>query len=102
AADLAGVLGQERSEVGDVGFTRLVRDADDAARRGDEELAFSAYRRAIELRPSDPVALLGHALAGARFGKPVRAAADQLEVAKALKDSAAELAAYEHLARAAA
>ncbi|HEY4181313.1 MAG TPA: hypothetical protein VGM90_30920 [Kofleriaceae bacterium] len=99
-ADLLAALRGKRTEAEDLGYTRLMQDADDAARSEDAVAAFAAYRRALVLRPGDAVALVGQALVGARLGKPVQAALEQLEAANAVGDAAAELAALEHLARA--
>ncbi|HEY4058314.1 MAG TPA: hypothetical protein VGM39_16995 [Kofleriaceae bacterium] len=99
-ADLESALLGKYTDADDLGYTRLMLDADDAARRDDATAAFAAYHRALASRPGDAVALLGLALVGAKLKKPVQAALEQLEAASTLGDAAAELAALEHLARA--
>jgi len=82
-------------------FARIVRDADLAAMQGDGAGALALYQRALELRPSDPVAMvpLIRVATELRDPAPLTAIAlAQLRTVEATGDAVAKAAAYELLA----
>ena len=82
-------------------FARIVRDADLAAMQGDGAGALALYQQALELRPSDPVAVvpLIRVATELRDPAPLTAIAlAQLRSVEATGDAVAKAAAYELLA----
>ncbi len=81
-------------------FARLVRDADDAAERGDGASAISMYQSALEMRPGDPlvtVPLVRVATASREAASLAALALAQLRAAESSTDGAAKADAYELL-----
>ncbi len=87
----------------DDGFARLVREAEMVEiQNGDAGREADLYRRAMELRPDDPLARDGFARAAARAGESAplaELALADLRRAEAMGDGAAKATAYEELAR---
>ena len=87
----------------DDGFARLVREAEMIeVQNGDPGREADLYRRAMELRPDDPLARDGFARAAARAGESAplaELALADLRRAEAMGDGAAKATAYEELAR---
>ncbi|HEY8144703.1 MAG TPA: tetratricopeptide repeat protein, partial [Kofleriaceae bacterium] len=87
----------------DDGFARLVREAEMVEiQNGDAGREADLYRRAMELRPDDPLARDGFARAAARAGETAplaELALADLRRAEAMGDGAAKATAYEELAR---
>jgi tetratricopeptide (TPR) repeat protein len=83
-------------------FTRALFDADLAAARGERPAALELYQRALEVRPSEPLAAtpLVRIATALRQPAPIRAVIqDQLRAAQALDDAMAQAEVYEQLAR---
>ena len=87
----------------DDGFARLVREAEMIEiQNGDAGREADLYRRAMELRPDDPLARDGFARAAGRAGETAplaELALADLRRAEAMGDGAAKATAYEELAR---
>ena len=84
-------------------FVRVLRDADLAAARGEATIAVDLYQRALQIRPTDPLAAgpLGRLAAMVRDGNPLRALARELlRVADGLGDAGARAEAHELQSRA--
>src|SRR5690606_4028806 len=82
-------------------FARVVRDADDAAERGDGSAALSLYQAALEMRPGDPLAAVPLLRLAIELREPAPIAAlalAQLRAAEAAGDGPAKADAYELLA----
>lgn len=83
-------------------FARIVRDADLAAAHGDVAGALGLYQRALELRPSDPLAAVPLVRVATQLREPAPVAAlalAQLRLAEEAGDGVAKAAAYELLAQ---
>jgi cellulose synthase operon protein C len=81
-------------------FARIVRDADDAAERGDATAAISMYQSALEMRPGDPLAivpLVRVATAHREAAALASLALAELRAAEAAGDTPAKADAYELL-----
>ncbi|HUS32078.1 MAG TPA: hypothetical protein VMZ53_26445 [Kofleriaceae bacterium] len=82
-------------------FARVIRDADDAAARGEGASALGLYQTALEMRPGDPLAAVPLIRVATQLREPEPIAAlalAQLKVAEATGDAAAKAEAYELLA----
>lgn len=83
----------------DIGaFVRVLRDAERAVERGDREDAIGKYRRALQLRPVEPLATLPLVEIAKSIGDAdtlAGVAAAQVEAAEARRDGPAVARAYE-------
>jgi tetratricopeptide (TPR) repeat protein len=86
----------------DDAFVRVVRDADLAHAHGDPSSALALYQRALELRPSDPLAVVPLVRVAIELADPAPLTAlalAQLRTAEAADDSGGKAAAYEWMAQ---
>lgn len=104
AGDASGPVRMPKAGGGPVSadeFARVIRDADEAAARGDGATALGLYQGALEMRPGDPLAsvpLIRTAME-LRDPEPIAAIAlERLRAAESAGDGAAKAEAYELLA----
>ncbi len=86
----------------DDAFVRVVRDADLAHAHGDPASALGLYQRALELRPSDPLAVVPLVRVATELADPAPLTAlalAQLRAAEAAGDDRGKAAAYEWMAQ---
>lgn len=86
----------------DDAFVRVVRDADLAHAHGDPSSALALYQRALELRPSDPLAVVPLVRVATELADPAPLTAlalAQLRAAEAAEDNGGKAAAYEWMAQ---
>ncbi len=86
----------------DDAFVRVVRDADLAHAHGDPASALGLYQRALELRPSDPLAVVPLVRVATELADPAPLTAlalAQLRAAEAAADDRGKAAAYEWMAQ---
>lgn len=104
AGDASGPVRMPKGSGGPVSadeFARVIRDADEAAARGDGAAALGLYQGALEMRPGDPLASvpLIRVAMQLRDPEPIAAVAlERLRAAETAGDGAAKAEAYELLA----
>lgn len=103
AGDASGPVRVPKEESGSASpdeFARVVRDADDAAERGDGATALGLYQSALAMRPGDPLATVPLVRVATALREPAPIAAlalAQLRAAEAAGDPSAKADAYEML-----